>query len=356
MKIVQILTHLAKGDAISNDVLAIDETLKQAEYPTEIMALTVQEDLKPLTAEFDLNHLKKEDLVLFHKSTGDALTKRIAGLPCKKGLIYHNITPARFFLPYDPIMLAVLCTGRKQLKKHLRAFDFTWGDSRYNCDELLKDGMPEERITVLPILSDRHSAKPDEEILNRLNRSPGTKLLFVGRISPNKKYEDIIKVYWYVLQKDPGATLYLVGKWDGLEKYYAKLKGFCADLKLTDERVVFTGPVSEEAKEAYLQGADALVCMSEHEGFCIPLMEAMEHDLPIVAYAAAAIPETLGEDHELLFREKDYEAMAEAILRLRKDEVYRRRIINGQRKQLEYFDGNKTREKLLSLIRQALNE
>ncbi len=354
MKVIQILTNLTKGDAISNDVLAIDEELCEAGYETAIMTLKVHEDLESEVVAFDLESFSTSDIVIFHKSTGDALTKRVSQLFCKKGVIYHNITPARFFLPYDPVMAGVLMAGRHQLKKHIRKFDFAWGDSEYNCKELREIGA--KNIEVLPVLLKQNRIIPDEETLEELKNHNGTKLLFIGRISPNKKYEDIIKVYWHVLQQDPNAKLFLIGRWDGLEKYYAKLKGFCANLHLSDSQVVFTGSVSEEKKKAYLTGTDVLVCMSEHEGFCIPLVESMAHDLPVVAYAAAAIPETLGESHELLYREKNYSIIADAILRLKMDEAFRQRIIASQHEQLRKFNSKKTQEKLLSLIRRVTDE
>ena len=352
MKIVQILTHLNWGDAIGNEVMAMDEALKQQGYDARIMAITVHESLCEQAYEIDFSTITKEDLVIFHKATGDMLIKSIANLPCRKVMVYHNITPAKFFLPYDRIMAANLWLGRHQLRKFASCMDACWADSTFNAQELIRCGVQQQKTKVLPILfSEKETTiQPDLKTEQKLNQQKGTKLLCIGRIAPNKKLEDTIKLYVYYQRRyDKDAVLYLVGSWDGQEKYYAKLKGFCADLKLTDNQVVFTGRVTEEEKEAYLRNTDVLLCMSEHEGFCVPLLEAMKRNLPILAYAEAAVPETLGES-ELLFTKKEYEKMAEAVDRLQKDELFHTRILKEQRQSLKRFDSVKTRQQFIELV------
>lgn len=355
MKVIQILTNLNWGDAISNDVLAVDEALKQHGYDSRIMAITIHESLLSKAQFIDMSSIKPEDLVIFHKSTGDALTGRLTELSCKKGIIYHNITPAKMILPYDPVMSCVLYIGRRQLKKYLGQYDFAWGVSQYNCQELQLMGMDKKKTAILPILIKQHPIQPDSVLLEQLKQSNGIKLLFIGRISPQKKQEDIIKTYWYVLQQDSMARLFLVGKWDGMEKYYAKLKGFCADLGLTDQQVTFTGGVSEAEKEAYLTGADVLVCMSEHEGFCVPLLEAMNHDLPIVAYQAGAVSETLG-DSGIQFKEKDYPAIARAIIKLKTNQQYYQDTVMKQQERQQQYDYQVVQDKLFDLINGVMHE
>ena len=349
MKIIQTVTNLSYGDAIGNDVLALHDMLRGAGYDAGIMALTIHERLTGMASGVDFSRVAPEDLVIFHKATGDPFPGYAKRLNCRKALIYHNITPPKYFLAYDEVMAWNLWLGRRQLRKLAKCVDYGWGDSRYNCRELIAAGFPQDRVDVLPI--------PFEPRGIRTNRTSagtrGTKLLFIGRVAPNKKHEDLIKLYCHCLREDPDATLTLVGSWAGFDKYYAKLKGFAADLGLTDGQVVFTGHVTEAEKQAYLAGADVFVCMSEHEGFCVPLLEAMDCDLPIVAYAACAVPETLG-DNGLLFREKDYAAMAGQIRRLRADAAFRDSVIARQRENLKRFDVSATRTRLLSLVERAL--
>ena len=317
------------------------------------MCVSAHESLASRAKPFDAASFEPQDLAILHHASYNPLIGQVAKLPCRRGILYHNITPAKFFVGYDSVVCANLLVGRYQLKKYAPKMDFAWGVSQYNCAELMRYGVDESRVQTLPILvQNAHaSVEPDATLMNQLESTTGTKLLFVGRVSPNKKHEDIIKVYWHVLRHDPLAKLYLVGNWKGMEKYYAKLKGFCADLKLADDQVVFTDSVSEEEKAAYLANADALVCMSEHEGFCVPLMEAMRSDLPIVAYAAAAVPETLG-DNGLLFARKHYASMARAVQRVREESAFRTQVLQKQRAQLEAFQNSDPKGRLLHLVEQ----
>ena len=353
VKIVQFVTSLAYGDAIGDDVLAMDRILKGAGYDCRVMAITVDERLAGRAENVDFGAIAPDDLIIFHKATGDTLSAPICKLRCKKMVVYHNITPARFFLPYDLVMAWNLGRGRRQLKRLAAVADYACGDSAYNCAELAEAGFKKDRLSVLPILFDINKMKveqPDAALLKKLRGTPGAKLLFIGRVAPNKKQEDVIKVFYRFLEtQDPDAKLYLVGGWQGLEKYYAKLKGFAADLGLTDEQVVFTGRVTDAEKEAYLAAADALVCMSEHEGFCVPLLEAMRRDIPIAAYAAAAVPETLGENG-MLFKEKDYAAIAAAIGRMCREPALREDVLRRQRENLRRFDLEESSRQLLRIV------
>ena len=356
MKIIQLATNLNVGDAIGNEMLAIHRALTGAGYDCRIMALTIHPQLARMASAVDFSAIQPEDLVIFHKMNGDAFTERVAALDAKKVVLYHNITPGKFFLAYDSVMAWNLWRGRRQLKRLAGHVDYGWGDSEYNCRELAQAGFPRDRLSVLPILfePDRTTVPPDGAVAARLAKAPGAKLLFIGRIAPNKRQEDVIKVYCRFLQTvDSRATLYLVGSWTGFEKYYAKLKGFAADLGLSDEQVVFTGLVSEAEKAAYLQGADAFVCMSEHEGFGVPLVEAMRVGLPVAAYASSAVPETLG-DNGLLFREKCWDEIAGKLGQLCLDAGFRAGVLERQRQQLARFEGDGTRHRLLALVERAI--
>ena len=152
MKIVQMVTNLNLHDAIGNDVLAMDEALKQQELDSHIMAFTIHEALKDRAGEMNLAGLDPEDFVIFHKATGDVLTKAVADLPCKKVMVYHNITPAKFFLPYDRMMSFNLALGRRQIRRFASRMDACWADSSYNARELQHYGVPAGRTAVLPIL------------------------------------------------------------------------------------------------------------------------------------------------------------------------------------------------------------
>ncbi len=350
-KVIQILSHLSCGDAIGNDVLAVDDTLRENGYDSEIMSILIHDSLKDRARTLDFTAIKPEDTIIFHKATGDALHKKIASMPCKKVMVYHNITPAKYFAPYDLMMALIVNLGRRQIKKYANAMDMVWGDSDYNCKEIIKAGTSSDKVSRLPIILDITTINQgvDHELEKKLKAKPGTRLLFIGRVAPNKKIEDVIKVYYRYLKYDKEATLYLVGGCEGMDKYYAKLKGFCYDLGLSDSQVVFTDHITDDQKATYLKNSDVFVCMSEHEGFCVPLIEAAKYQIPIVAYSAAAVPETLG-DNGLLFTKKKYDEIAAKIDHVIHDSSFREEVLRKQEQNLQRFDGEKTKRRLLKLM------
>lgn len=353
MSIIQLVANLNYGDAIGNNVVAMHRTLESAGHQARIMTLEKHPAVAVEVEDVDVSAIRDDDLVIFHKASGDELSSIFTRLTCRKVLLYHNITPARFFLPYDPVMSLNLMRGRRQLRQMAACRPWCWGDSEYNLEELRRCGYPADRLRCLPILYDpTANVQADPETLRRLKAVQGTRFLFTGRIAPNKKQEDVIKVFaTYRATVDPHAELYLMGSWQGNDKYYAKLQGFIADLKL--EGVTFTGHVTDEERTAYYLGCDVFVCMSEHEGFCVPLLEAMQHDVPVVAFAACAVPETLGPT-PLLFERKDYPAISRAIARLKQDPAFRHQVITAQRESLARFDLEQVSARLLRLVDEVL--
>lgn len=341
MKIVQLLSHLNIGDAIGNDVLVIHETLKKAGYYSVIMALTIHDKLKDVAIPADFSLIDKDDILLFHKANGDPFLSAVSSAVCYKVLIYHNITPASFFWSYDPVMAWNQIRGRKQLRKILPSMDEVWGDSAYNCKEIRNYGYSQEKTSVLPILLNLK--------FGDAHPSGKKKIVFLGRIAPNKKQEDLIKAFYCYLEYDPQAQLILIGSWDGFEKYYAKLRGFMADLELTEDQVVFTGRVTDAEKESWLSEASLFLCMSEHEGFCIPVLEAMAYNIPVMAYRSCAVPETVGENG-LLFDRKDYANIAKEMDHVISDPFFRESVLERQNINLKRFDLKRSEELILELI------
>ncbi len=350
--IYQVVESLAYGDAIGNDVLSIDRLLRREGFETQILAGTVDARLASRANLFQPQIPGPEDVVLYHKASGDALAGQVSKLPCKKVLLYHNITPARFFAPYDKLRAWRLRQGHRQVKALFPVLDAVWGVSSYNLQELEAMGCPVRQRAILPILLDfaQYAEPADPFTLQKLRARPGTKLLFVGRIAPNKCQEDILSVFLqYKRTVDAEAQLYLVGSERGMEKYYAKLQGLVAELRLRD--VYFAGHVPFRELLAYYRGCDVFVCMSEHEGFCVPLLECMYFHLPIVAYASSAVPETLSGSGVLL-REKRIGAFCAAIERLQTDGAYRERIVAEQEEVLRSrYQGEKAEAQLYALVR-----
>jgi len=348
--IYQLVLSLSYGDAIGNDILAIDRALKQKGYSTQILASIIDDRVKQHAVYFQPQRIAASDVVIYHKACGEPLTEQFNQLPCKKIMLYHNITPAEFFRPYDKLQAWRLKQGRKQVADMVPYLDYAWADSTYNLQEIIAAGMAPNKTAVLPIIVEfeRYKKTASKKLMDKLKERQGTKLLFIGRIAPNKCQEDIIKVFFYYKNLiDSKAQLYLVGSYRGTEKYYAKLKGFVASLKLKD--VYFTGHIPFEELLSYYHSCDIFVCMSEHEGFCVPLLESMYFDLPVVAYDSSAISETLAGGGVLL-QKKDFGQFCEAITRLQKDSDYRESILIEQRKALERYQPEVVTEKLYQLI------
>ncbi len=354
MKIIQWISNLNYGDAIGNEVVTIHQLLLANGYETAIMAFETHPKLAHLTERIDDSKIQKEDVVIIHKASGDHLTEKSISLSCRKILLYHNITPGHFFAPYDLVMAWNQRRGRKQLAKLLGHVDYAWADSSYNAKELIQLGMDNAKVSVLPFLLpvDDKAEAPCEELLKEMKETKGRKILFVGRIAPNKKQEDVIKAFCYYQRYiDPDATLYLVGSYGGFERYYAQLQGFCAELNL--KNVVFTGHVTDAQKLSYFQGADLFLCMSEHEGFCVPLLEAMKADIPVLAYDACAVPETLGNDKGL-FQRKEYDHIARRMQELIQNQDARKECLAIQKKSLARFALPNTSQVFLQLLHQAI--
>jgi glycosyltransferase involved in cell wall biosynthesis len=271
----------------------------------------------------------------------------LSAIPDRKVLVYHNVTPHTYFAGVDGPLFEAAKRGREQLGRLRAVTEAGWGVSTYNCRELADRGWT--NVGVLPIIFDpqRYAIRPDRMVLERY-RDGRPNILFVGRVAPNKRFEDLILTFFH-LKRDvcPAARLVLVGAQGRMARYVAFLQKLVDELDVPD--VVFAGHVSNAELVAYYRCASLYLSMSEHEGFGVPLLESMHLGLPIVAYAAAAVPETLGACG-VLVTEKDHRAIAELVGLLIEDEDLRSRLIAGQRKRLEDFLPESVEGQLESLL------
>jgi glycosyltransferase involved in cell wall biosynthesis len=224
--------------------------------------------------------------------------------------------------------------GRAELGRLAGVTDLALGVSEFNRRELEAAGF--RRTGVLPILVDwrLYEAPPVRALEGRYGR--GTNLLTVGRIAPNKRLEDVIKTFYFYRRLDPGSRLLLVGSAVDTEGYLVGLRKLALDLGLADA-VVFTGGVSQAELCTYYRLASAYLCLSEHEGFCVPLLEAMHFDRPVVAHASTGIPYTMG-SAGLLLAERDFPTIAEVIHEVVREPALRDAVVAGQRERLKAFD------------------
>ena len=342
MNIYQIVPSLSYGDAIGNEAIAISEVIQDMGYQTKIYASYIDPRISEGVDYIEQIKVKEDDVVIYHKAIGTYVTDIFAELNCHKIMLYHNITPAEFMKEYNRKTTKLLVQGRVQLEAIKDKVEYCLSTSDYNKKELIEYGYREEKIDVLPLVIkfEDYEKVPNQEIIDQY-KDGNTNILFVGRLSPNKKQEDVIKAfYYYKTQIDPKARLFLVGSYGGTEKYYAKLRGFVADLKLKD--VYFTGHIPFQDILAYYKIADVFLCMSEHEGFCVPLVESMYFNVPIIAYDSTAISGTLN-GSGILVKEKDYSQIADEIHRLVKDCTLRKEILDKQRQVLEGYSEAKTK-------------
>lgn len=351
MRILQLLTTLSFGDAVSNDTIALRGVIEEMGYDTAIYAENIDPRLpKGLAQHVDhLQGLKKDDILIYHKSTGTDLSFSLERLPCRKFMIYHNITPPEFFAPYNTAAASLTQYGLEGVK-HLRGvIEYCMADSEFNKQNLRDFGYTCP-IDVRPILIpfEDYEKKPDEAILRKFTQDGWTNIVFVGRIAPNKKQENVIRAFYHYKKQNPKSRLIFVGSYQGMENYYERLQTYVQALELPD--VIFTGHIKFAEILAYYRAADVFLCMSEHEGFCVPLVEAMFFEVPVIAYDTSAIAYTLGGSGILLDSNDPLEA-AMMIDRLVTDEALRRQVIDGQNQRLADFRYEKVRELFISQLR-----
>lgn len=349
MQVHQILPNFSYGDAIGNDALAIRRLLREWGYPSDIYAQHVHTKLRSEAILY--SHYRKvssrENVLIFHFSIGSEVTSFVTGLPDRKIMVYHNITPDHFFVGINSRVADRCRRGRLELARLAPFIHLALGVSEFNRRELEDLGF--RRTGVLPILLDPegYAAEPSPTVLRRLGS--GTTILHVGRIVPNKRIEDLVKTLYFYRRLDPESRLVLVGTDVDMENYASALVQMADHLGLS-EQVCFAGQVPVEELVAYYRAASCYLCLSEHEGFCVPILEAMHFDLPVVAYAATGVPSTLG-DAGILVHEKDFPVIAELIHRVVHDAGLRKAVIAGQRRRLGAFAREAIGEMLRGYLR-----
>jgi glycosyltransferase involved in cell wall biosynthesis len=325
----QVLATLGYGDAIGNEVLGIQRVLRAAGYESEIFVETAERRVEELTVDYwELPAASHPDNILIHHFSIGSRASRIAyALPDRMVLVYHNITPPAYFVDVHPLLVQLCYLGRRELGLYANRCDLALGDSEYNRQELEALGFPD--TGVLPVVPDfSHLSGSPNYVHGGAFDDDWVNLLFVGRTIPNKRLEDVIR--WFHAYKrwfNPRSRLLLVGAYSGFERYLAMLNELVARLGATD--VYFLGHVTNEELVAYYELADVFLCASEHEGFCVPLVEAFYMGVPVIAYAATAVPATM-DGGGVLVTEKDPVHVAALVDRIVTDRALEARIICSQ--------------------------
>ncbi len=331
----QLLPDFSYGDAIGNDVLGIQKVLRSWGLDSEVYAQHVHPKLagvaRPVWEYREVSGFNR--VLLFHFSIGSEVSEFVRRLPDRKILIYHNITPPHFFRGINPEVERRCALGIEELKLLAPYFDLGLGVSEYNRQELEKAGF--KKTGVLPIFLDfqDYYLAPDEALKKDLTDGR-INILHVGRIAPQKKIEDLIRVFYlFQARHRPDSRLILVGTDNGMRNYGRALRKMAEELGLK-EKVTFAGFATFRELVTYYSQAQAYLCLSEHEGFCVPLMESMFFGLPVIAYLTGGISETLG-GAGIGLKEKNWEEIAETLALVIEDPVFREGIIAGQKERLK---------------------
>ena len=300
----QVLATLGYGDAIGHEVLGIQRVLRAAGYESDIFVETADPRLESLTRDYrelvDVSH--PDNLLLHHFSIGSKASRTAYALPDRMALIYHNLTPPEYFAAVHRTLARQCFRGRREIHAYVDRCDMALGDSEFNRHDLESLGF--DCTAVLPVVPDlSHLDDPADWFVAQQFDDGWTNILFVGRVIANKKIEDVIRCFHaYHTTFNPRSRLIIAGVFNLFERYFAALTHLVNELGL--QHVHFAGHVSDAELIAYYEVADLFLCCSEHEGFCVPLIEAFYKQIPVLAYAATAVPATM-DGAGVLFDTKD---------------------------------------------------
>ncbi len=347
-RIDQFHPTIAYGDAISNDALELQARVWSWELRSDLFAATALPELRAFVRDYrELLAARDDRVLVFHHSIGHPAVQEVAAWSGPKILRYHNITPAEHFAGINEEVRHWCEVGRAQLRRLAEACELGIGDSEYNRQELESVGFA--RTAVVPIFLDWSAldVEPDARVARRL-ADERTTILYVGQLLPHKGVAHLLAAFARYRGADDSARLYLVGSSALVPDYRGQLEAQAERLGIAAQ-VTFAGSVSLEELVAYYRGASAYVTLSEHEGFGVTLLEAMRFGLPVVAYARAAVPDTLG-DAGVLLEDRAPDRVAAALERVVRDEALRRELVERGRRRLEAFDPERVAERLREVL------
>ncbi|MFN2481341.1 MAG: glycosyltransferase, partial [Pyrinomonadaceae bacterium] len=346
----QLLPDAVTGDAITNHALAIRDYLRDRGVESDVFAKRVEAGVAGEARLFDERALDAGAGLVYHHSIGSEVTAPALAHAGAKCLVYHNVTPAQFFAPYRPGFAWLLEAGRASLRRLARHFPCAVGDSAFNAAELAAAGFDSPGVLPIIVSPDKWNVEPDEDLMRGL-QDGRTNLLFVGRSAPNKRQDALVRIFAEYLKLDPSARLTLAGEARASDPYSRELAREIERRGLS-QSVTLTGKIADAALLAYYRTAHLYLSASEHEGFGVPLVEAMWFDVPVLARRSTAVTQTLGDAGALY----DADEAPPEIARLahdlaRADEGLRRRVVAAQRLRREAFTPEALRPVLDELLR-----
>jgi len=337
MRVDQWVPALHRGDAIGDSARLMRDVFRRLGHQADVYALEVDDDLagegRPFT---EWRPGGPADVVILHYAVPSPLTAALRQHGGRRVLLHHNITPPGFFVGYDAEMVHICRVGRQELLQLRGQVDLALADSEFTRAELEAAGFTNTGVLPIALDFERYRQAPNP-VLDRLLADGLTNLLFVGRVAPNKKQDDLIRLAaCWKRALGPDVRLLLVGKLPRRRHYFDALQALQYELGFTPWEVVFTGHVDHADLLSCYRQAHVFVSMSEHEGFGVPLVESMLMRVPVLAFDSTAVPHTLGAAG-VLFREKRLDEVAEMAQRLARPGPLREAVLAGQDERLPAF-------------------
>jgi glycosyltransferase involved in cell wall biosynthesis len=330
----QLSPNFAYGDAISNEMLEIQRALREAGFQSEMRVRHVDPALLPQVRICTQNLPPPHHGLIYHHSIGSEVTSIAIAHPGPKALLYHNITPAEHFRRFRPGFARLLRDGREQMWSLAPAFPVSAGDSAYNAAELARFGFAQPGVLPLPVDPASWCVAPTPAWMERLGDGRPN-ILFVGRVAPNKRQDRLVEAF-ALLPDSLGARLVIAGSYAPDDPFARSMLARIDELGLAD-RVIVTGHCALADLHAFYRTASVFWSFSEHEGFCVPLVEAMWFDVPVAALTSSAVPETLG-DAGMQFRWDDEDfIIARRVQALVTDPRLRQAVLGRQRERRQRF-------------------
>jgi glycosyltransferase involved in cell wall biosynthesis len=354
-KVHQILATLGYGDAIGHEVLGITAALRAAGFESEIIVEAADPRLEDLTVDYRdiVDDIGPDDLLIHHFSLGSRASRTAFAMPARMMLIYHNITPPEYFLGIHEQLVRQCYHGRRELLPYRARVDLALGDSEFNRQELEAAGFT--RTAVLPVVPNfaHLDVAPDPRVTTAFD-DEWTNILFVGRVVPNKRPDNVIRFFHaYQQLYNPRCRLLLAGSYGGFDQYLAQLHALVADLGV--QHVHILGQVSDEELTALYDCADLFLCASEHEGFCVPLIESFYKRVPVMALAATAVPATM-DGGGVLYESRDPKRVAAIMNGLLSDGALEEQVLAAQDAALERLLAQDFAGRIVGYVNQVLGE
>lgn len=345
-----LLRTLVAGDAVGTDALVMRDALASEGHEAYIYAEGVGPGVGGIrSAEELVKAAASGDTVIYHFSIGwDRGLEILRNVKARRIVKYHNVTPPEFFEPYSHELAELCMHGRSQIKDIARAgCELYLSDSGFNAKELMDEGVPPEKSRVVPPFSHIEDISGLHADIPTIERylDGRTNILSVGRVAPNKGHKRLIEVFsHYNRSFNPLSRLMIVGVVDNrLHVYLDELRALVKSSGVEDS-VVFTGKVSRERLKAFYLVSHAMLVTSYHEGFCVPLAEAMYFRLPVVALGRAAVPDTLGEEG-LWWEEDDPDYLAVSLYEITRDQDLSEKLGDAQQKRYAKLFSNEAIKK-----------